>query len=48
MLPSKNDLDILKSVRGSTPKQAILMLTAKSFDVDQIIGLDLGEYTLLA
>ncbi len=42
MLPNKNGLDICKSVREVNPEQAILMLTAKSSEVDQIVGLELG------
>ncbi|MGB0496504.1 MAG: winged helix-turn-helix domain-containing protein, partial [Kangiellaceae bacterium] len=42
MLPNKNGLDICKSVRESNPEQAILMLTAKGSEVDQIVGLELG------
>lgn len=42
MLPNKSGLDICKNVRESNPEQAILMLTAKSSEVDQIVGLELG------
>ncbi|PHS15948.1 MAG: DNA-binding response regulator [Kangiella sp.] len=42
MLPNKNGLDICKSVREVNPEQAILMLTAKSSEIDQIVGLELG------
>jgi DNA-binding response OmpR family regulator len=42
MLPNKNGLDICKSLRESNPEQAVIMLTAKSSEVDQIVGLELG------
>ncbi len=42
MLPNKSGLDICRSVRESKPEQSILMLTAKSSEIDQIVGLELG------
>jgi len=41
MLPGKNGLDVLRSIRAkkSTP---ILMLTAKGDDLDRIIGFEMG------
>jgi len=42
MLPGKNGLDICKAVRSKKPAQAIMMLTAKSSETDQIVGLELG------
>jgi len=42
MLPNKSGLDICKKVKETKPEQAILMLTAKSSEIDQIVGLELG------
>ena len=42
MLPNKSGLDICRKVKQTKPEQAILMLTAKSSEVDQIVGLELG------
>jgi len=42
MLPGMNGLDICKTVRSKKPEQAIMMLTAKSSETDQIVGLELG------
>ncbi len=42
MLPGLSGLEICKEVRESKPTQPILMLTAKSSELDQIIGLEQG------
>lgn len=42
MLPGKNGLDVLRSVRGEGIQTPILLLTAKSEVQDKITGLDLG------
>lgn len=42
MLPNVNGLDICRQVRQAKPEQAILMLTAKSSEVDRVLGLELG------
>ncbi len=42
MLPNKSGLDICRQVKENKAAQAILMLTAKSSEVDQIVGLELG------
>jgi len=42
MLPGMNGLDICKTVRSKKPEQAIMMLTAKGSETDQIVGLELG------
>ena len=41
-LPGKSGLEICKEVRQTKPLQPILMLTAKSSELDQIIGLEVG------
>ncbi|MBV1908637.1 MAG: response regulator transcription factor [Kangiellaceae bacterium] len=42
MLPGTSGLDICKAVRAEQPEQAIMMLTAKGSETDQIVGLELG------
>lgn len=42
MLPGVSGLDICKAVREKKPEQAIMMLTAKGSETDQIVGLELG------
>jgi DNA-binding response OmpR family regulator len=42
MLPGKSGFDICKKLRQNNFSNAILMLTAKSQEVDKVIGLDLG------
>ncbi len=42
MLPGISGLDICKAVRAEKPEQAIMMLTAKGSETDQIVGLELG------
>ncbi len=42
MLPGISGLDICKAVRAKKPEQAIMMLTAKGSETDQIVGLELG------
>ncbi|MCW8880201.1 MAG: response regulator transcription factor [Kangiellaceae bacterium] len=41
-LPGKSGLEVCKEVRELKPEQPILMLTAKSSELDQIIGLEVG------
>jgi two-component system, OmpR family, alkaline phosphatase synthesis response regulator PhoP len=41
-LPGLSGLDVCRQVREAKPEQAILMLTAKSSEIDQIIGLEVG------
>ncbi len=41
MLPGKNGLDICRELRASS-KLPIIMLTARSDDIDQIVGLEVG------
>jgi len=41
-LPGLSGLDVCRQVREVKPEQAILMLTAKSSEIDQIIGLEVG------
>ncbi|MDQ7049634.1 MAG: response regulator transcription factor [Enterobacterales bacterium] len=42
MLPGLSGLEVCKEVRVKKPAQPILMLTAKSSELDQIIGLEQG------
>lgn len=42
MLPSLSGLDICKQVRQEKPEQAIIMLTSKNSEMDQVLGLELG------
>lgn len=42
MLPNVSGLDICREVRQAKPEQAIIMLTAKSSEVDRVLGLELG------
>ena len=42
MLPGVSGIDICREVRLQKPYQPILMLTAKSSELDQIIGLEVG------
>ncbi len=42
MLPGKNGLDICKEVRSRNKFTPILMLTAKSEELDKVLGLELG------
>ena len=41
MLPGKNGLDICRELRATT-KLPIIMLTARSDEIDQIVGLEVG------
>lgn len=41
-LPSMNGLDICKELRANNIRTPILMLTSKSSDMDQVLGLELG------
>ena len=41
-LPGCSGLDVCRKVRKVKPEQAILMLTSRSSEVDQIVGLELG------
>ena len=42
MLPAEDGLSILRRLRGAGDKTPIIMLTARSEDIDRIIGLELG------
>jgi len=42
MLPNKNGIEVLKSVRGNNVKTPILMLTAKDEIGDKVLGLNEG------
>ena len=50
MLPDEDGLDILKKLRnrGDTRKLPILMVTAKSTELDKVRGLDMGADDYLA
>jgi DNA-binding response OmpR family regulator len=42
MLPKKSGLDVCRELRSTGAKLPILMLTAKSGEVDKIVGLEMG------
>jgi DNA-binding response OmpR family regulator len=42
MLPRKSGLDVLRSIRASKPKLAVLVLTAKGSLEDKVTGFDAG------
>jgi DNA-binding response OmpR family regulator len=42
MLPKKSGLDVLRSIRASKPKLAVLVLTAKGSLEDKVTGFDAG------
>jgi DNA-binding response OmpR family regulator len=42
MLPKKSGLDVLRSIRSSKPKLAVLVLTAKGTLEDKVTGFDAG------
>jgi DNA-binding response OmpR family regulator len=42
MLPAMNGLDICRKIRQQKQEQAIIMLTAKNSETDQVLGLELG------
>lgn len=42
MLPGKSGLEICKAIRAGGSRVPILMLTAKSQEMDKVVGLDLG------
>lgn len=42
MLPSMNGIDICKEIRKTHPLIPVLMLTAKSSELDRVLGLELG------
>ena len=42
MLPSMNGIDICKEIRKTHPHIPVLMLTAKSSELDRVLGLELG------
>ncbi|WP_324825198.1 response regulator transcription factor [Sinanaerobacter sp. ZZT-01] len=48
MLPEKNGYDICKDLRAEGNKTPIIMLTAKSDEVDKILGLEFGADDYLA
>ena len=47
MLPGKNGLDICRELRAVS-KMPIIMLTARSDDIDQIVGLEVGADDYIA
>jgi len=42
MLPSMNGIDICKEIRKTHPQIPLMMLTAKSSELDRVLGLELG------
>lgn len=42
MLPGMDGLEILRRVRVRSPTQPVLLLTAKSTELDRVLGLELG------
>jgi two-component system alkaline phosphatase synthesis response regulator PhoP len=42
MLPGKNGLDICRDLRKSNVNTPIIMLTAKSDEIDKVVGLEIG------
>lgn len=42
MLPGKDGLEICRELRGAGVKTPILMLTARSEEIDKVLGLELG------
>lgn len=42
MLPGKDGLEICRTLRGSGVKTPILMLTARSEEIDKVLGLEMG------
>ncbi|ALO33735.1 two-component system response regulator [Colwellia sp. MT41] len=42
MLPGISGLDICRQVRQAKPLQSIIMLTAKTSEIDRVLGLELG------
>jgi DNA-binding response OmpR family regulator len=42
MLPGKNGLDILRSLRQNGIETPVLMLTARATELDRVLGLELG------
>ena len=44
MLPGLSGYDICKQLRAQTVRIPIVMLTAKSQEIDKVVGLDLGAY----
>ena len=48
MLPGKDGLEICKAMRASRDYTPILMLTAKSGEIDRVLGLELGADDYLA
>lgn len=48
MLPDEDGLSILKKIRSSDDKTAVIMLTAKDSEFDKVTGLDLGADDYIA
>ncbi len=42
MLPGLDGLELCRHLQGRTPRPAILMLTARSSEIDRVLGLELG------
>jgi len=47
-LPGCSGLDVCRKVRESKPEQAILMLTARTSEIDRVVGLELGADDYMA
>ncbi|RBW41592.1 DNA-binding response regulator [Psychromonas sp. B3M02] len=47
-LPGCSGLDVCRKVRESKPAQAILMLTARTSELDRVLGLELGADDYMA
>jgi len=42
MLPGKNGLDVCRELRAESKELPVIMLTARTDDIDQIVGLEVG------
>ena len=42
MMPGKSGYDVCREVRASGSRVAVLMLSAKSEEIDKVVGLELG------
>lgn len=42
MLPGRNGYDVCRSLRRRHPRLPVIMLTAKSEEIDKVVGLELG------
>ena len=48
MLPGISGLDVCRQLRERKPEQAIIMLTARSSEIDRVVGLELGADDYMA